>query len=70
MEKSTLRQLLTSKTVLLDRNSDLAEIGYARGVPLGGDLVFGHAGRSPRFLIRAVKDPDAAHLDRIQVVKR
>ncbi len=48
---------------------DLADIGYGNGVPMGGDLVRGPNGRSPRFLIRAVKDPDGANLDRVQVVK-
>jgi len=49
--------------------SDLAGIGYARGVPMGGDLAAGPKGKSPRFLIRAVKDPIGANLDRIQVIK-
>jgi len=53
---------------LLQR-SDFAEQGYARGVPMGGDLSGAPAGRSPTFLIRAQRDPDGANLDRIQVVK-
>jgi hypothetical protein len=48
---------------------DLADIGYAKGVPMGGDLTQGPPGRSPNFLIRAVKDPDGANLDRVQVIK-
>lgn len=48
---------------------DLALIGYRKGVPMGGDLTNGPAGKTPHFLIRAVKDPDGAHLDRVQVVK-
>ena len=48
---------------------DLASIGYAKGVPMGGDLTQGPAGTSPSFLIRAVKDPDGANLDRVQVIK-
>lgn len=48
---------------------DLAGIGYAKGVPMGGDLAQGPVGKSPSFLIRAVKDPDGANLDRIQVIK-
>ena len=47
----------------------LARIGYARGVPMGGDLVRSLETRSPRFLIHALKDPDGANLDRAQVVK-
>jgi hypothetical protein len=48
---------------------DLARIGYTRGVPMGGDLTHAPPGASPGFLIRAVKDPDGANLDRLQVVK-
>ena len=48
---------------------DFAAVGYRKGVPMGGDLTRGEAGRAPRFLIHAAKDPDGANLDRIQVVK-
>ena len=48
---------------------ELARIGYSRGVPMGGDLIASPEGRAPNFLIRAVKDPDGANLDRVQVVK-
>lgn len=48
---------------------DFATIGYIGGVPMGGDLTNAPAGKSPVFLIRAVKDPDGANLDRVQVVK-
>ena len=48
---------------------DLATIGYSKGVPMGGDLVNAAKGKSPSFLIRAVKDPDGANLDRVQVIK-
>lgn len=48
---------------------DLARIGYTKGVPMGGDLTRAPDGKSPTFLIRAVKDPDGANLDRIQVIK-
>ena len=36
---------------------------------MGGDLTHAPGSRGPRFLVRAVKDPDGANLDRIQVVK-
>lgn len=49
--------------------ADLAKVGYARGVPMGGDLTAAPAGKAPELLIRAVKDPAGANLDRIQVVK-
>ncbi|MDA0994318.1 MAG: DUF3604 domain-containing protein [Proteobacteria bacterium] len=48
---------------------DFARIGYAQGVPMGGDFVGGAETKSPRFLIRAMKDPDGANLDRVQVIK-
>lgn len=48
---------------------DLASIGYSKGVPMGGDLTNAPKHKSPRFLIRATKDPDGANLDRIQVIK-
>lgn len=49
--------------------SDFAANGYANGVPMGGDLRRAPAGKVPGFLIRAIRDPDGANLDRIQVVK-
>ncbi len=48
---------------------DFARIGYARGVPMGGDLTNAPSGKSPTFMIRALRDPDNANLDRIQVIK-
>ena len=48
---------------------DLARIGYAKGVPMGGDLTQAPEESAPNFLIRAVKDPDGANLDRVQVIK-
>jgi hypothetical protein len=44
-------------------------IGYTRGVPMGGDLRDAPAGRSPSFLVAALRDPYGANLDRIQVIK-
>ena len=41
--------------------------GYAGGVPMGGDLSRGPG--APGFLVAAMKDPDEANLDRIQIVK-
>ena len=53
-----------------DANSRLpANAGYGKGVPMGGDLPGDPAGRSPNFLIAAMKDPMSGNLDRIQVVK-
>lgn len=50
-------------------NPNLAGIGYAKGVPMGSDLTQAPKGMSPTFLIHAVKDPDGANLDRVQVIK-
>ncbi|MEN8722086.1 MAG: DUF3604 domain-containing protein [Alphaproteobacteria bacterium] len=47
--------------------ADLADIGYDKGVPMGGDLIA--ADKPTQLLIRAVKDPKGANLDRVQVVK-
>ena len=49
--------------------SNLAKIGYEKGVPMGGDLSYAPDGKSPCFLIQASKDPDGANLDRVQVIK-
>jgi hypothetical protein len=43
---------------------------YARGVSMGADLPLRPAGSgAPRFLLQAIKDPDGANLDRVQVIK-
>jgi hypothetical protein len=44
-------------------------IGYRKGVPMGGDLPKGPAGKAPTFLVAALKDPLSGNLDRIQIVK-
>ncbi len=50
---------------------NIADAGYSRGVPMGGDLTRRDSKDSgaPRFLVRAIKDPNGANLDRIQMVK-
>ncbi|WP_371395892.1 DUF3604 domain-containing protein [Fretibacter rubidus] len=48
---------------------NLAEIGYAKGSPMGSDLPEITSGSAPQFLIQALRDPDGANLDRIQVIK-
>jgi len=47
---------------------NLVTTGYAKGVPMGGDLSGGD-GEAPKFLISALMDPESASLDRIQVIK-
>jgi hypothetical protein len=57
---------------------DLAAVGYAKGVPMGGVLpappaaaAGGATGRTaPSFLVSALRDPEGAHLDRVQIVKQ
>ena len=51
-----------------DFTGDWVTAGYARGVPMGADLKAG-PGRPPSFLISALKDPEGANLDRVQIVK-
>ena len=46
-----------------------AEVGYTKGVPMGGDLQAAPAGKAPTFLVAALKDPIGANLDRYQIVK-
>ena len=46
-----------------------ATVGYSKGVPMGADLGAAPAGKSPTFLVAAMKDPLGANLDRIQVIK-
>jgi len=48
---------------------DFAAQGYSRGVPMGGDLSNAPAGKSPTIMVRALRDPDGANLDRVQVIK-
>jgi hypothetical protein len=48
---------------------DFSAYGYANGVPMGGDLSAAPKGKAPSFIVRALRDPDGANLDRIQIVK-
>lgn len=48
----------------------LAEYGYRNGVPMGSDLPSRSSTHAaPSFLIAAMKDPEGANLDRVQVIK-
>ena len=49
--------------------ADFAGLGYTRGVPMGGRLQAAPKGAAPSFIVRALRDPDWANLDRIQVIK-
>ena len=52
----------------LDR-PDWVAYGYANGVPMGADLPANKTDGAPRFIVSALKDPQGANLDRVQVVK-
>ena len=47
----------------------IADIGYAKGVPMGSDLPERPEGKAPTFLVAALKDPMFGNLDRIQIIK-
>jgi len=49
---------------------DLAAVGYSKGVPMGSVLSKRSRHGVPRFLIAALRDPEGANLDRVQVVKQ
>jgi hypothetical protein len=46
-----------------------ANVGYTKGVPMGGDLRSAPDGKAPTFLVAARKDPLSGNLDRIQIIK-
>jgi Protein of unknown function (DUF3604) len=52
-----------------DASGDLVAAGYAKGVPMGGDLTAADTGKSPAFLVAAMKDPEGGNIDRIQIIK-
>jgi hypothetical protein len=63
-----LRMFASWDFTAADRDSpDLSAIAYARGVPMGSDLA--GTGAAPTILVEAMRDPDGANLDRIQIVK-
>ena len=46
-----------------------ADVGYQKGVPMGGDLPARPDGKAPTFLVAAQRDPYGGNLDRVQIVK-
>jgi len=50
-------------------NSTPARVGYDKGVPMGGDLRDAPSGKAPSFMMWALRDPEGANLDRIQIIK-
>lgn len=53
----------------LHRRADLARLGYARGVPMGGELAGAAGRRVLRLVVWATRDPESAPLQKIQIVK-
>jgi len=53
----------------LTKGKDWVSKAYAQGVPMGGDLPARAGGKAPSFAVWAVKDPNAANLDRLQIIK-
>jgi hypothetical protein len=49
--------------------SNAAAIGYAKGVPMGGDLTGTDNNKAPSFMVSALRDPLSGNLDRVQVIK-
>ena len=50
--------------------ADWVRAAYAGGVPMGGDLpARPNKADAPRFLVWAAKDPAAANLERVQIIK-
>ena len=50
-------------------NNNIAALGYSKGVPMGGDMTNAPENKSATFLVTAMKDPEGANLDRIQIIK-
>lgn len=52
-----------------EQRAAFVEFGYQHGVPMGGELVFRPEVDAPRFMVSAMKDPQGANLDRVQIIK-
>ncbi len=52
-----------------DLGHDMLGRGYRDGVPMGGELEASTDAAAPTFLVRALKDPLEAPLERLQIVK-
>lgn len=51
------------------QQSDMLDVAYRGGVPMGGELLAGGNRQSPVFVVWADKDSMGANLDRIQIIK-
>ncbi|WP_295800041.1 DUF3604 domain-containing protein [uncultured Microbulbifer sp.] len=52
-----------------DAEGDLEAAGYEKGVPMGGKLKGAKPAQRVKFLVAAMKDPEGANLDRVQIIK-
>lgn len=52
-----------------DADGDFVSSAYERGVPMGGDLSAAPEGAALTFIVSALKDPQGANLDRVQIIK-
>ena len=48
---------------------NFVDIGYSQGVPMGSTMKKAPGNAAPGFMVMAAKDPHAANLDRIQIIK-
>jgi hypothetical protein len=58
-------------TAKMMKSAGWTDQAYQYGVPMGGELTSKDAGetRAPVIIVEALKDPESANLDRIQIVK-
>jgi hypothetical protein len=56
-----------TETDLMSREPAFA--GYQKGVPMGGDLTKAPKGKSPVFMVYALRDTIGGNLDRVQIIK-
>ncbi len=53
----------------LHRRPRMLATAYVKGVPMGGDLKAAGNSKAPRFVVQALRDPQSAPLQKIQIVK-
>ncbi len=53
------------------KDPDVIQTAYAQGVPMGSDLIASTTivGAAPRFFVWAMRDPNSAPLQRVQIIK-